>query len=95
MTFHKQDVLARIGGTQFLVLTLQLDEADCPTVTGRIRAHLDASETRAFVGGAVKIRCGWTTRAQGDPTSLEDLMAHSDWAMLESREGRPAAFGAR
>ena len=37
VTFRKNDVLARIGGTQFLVLTLSLDESDCATMTGRIR----------------------------------------------------------
>ena len=88
VTFHKIDVMARIGGTQFLVLTLHLAEPDCSAVTTRIRAHLGAPETRQFVGAAVEVCCGWTTRQAGDRTSLEDLMARSDWAMLESREGR-------
>ncbi|MFZ0250026.1 MAG: diguanylate cyclase [Acidimicrobiales bacterium] len=92
VTFRKNDVLARIGGTQFLVLTLQLDDADGATLTGRIHEHLGAPETRAFVGAAVEIYCGWTTRQGGDRTSLEELMARSDWAMVESREGRQAAI---
>ena len=93
VTFRKHDVLARIGGTQFLALALQLQESDCDTLTGRIRDHLGAPETRAFVGGPVEVCCGWTTRPGGDRTSLEDLMARSDWAMLESRDGRQASFG--
>ena len=92
VTFRKNDVLARIGGTQFLVLTLHLDESDGATMTGRIREHLGAPDTREFVGAPVEVCCGWTTRQGGDRTSLEDLMARSDWAMLESREGRRAAF---
>ncbi len=93
VTFRKTDVLARIGGTQFLVLALHVEEPDCPALTARIRQHLGAPETRAFVGAAVEVCCGWTTRPGGERTSLEDLMARSDWAMLESREGRQAAFG--
>jgi len=93
VSFRKTDVLARIGGTQFLVLTLHLDESDGAALTGRIRDHLGATETRAFVGAAVDVCCGWTTRQGGERTSLEDLVARSDWAMLESREGRQAAFG--
>ena len=93
MTFRKNDVLARIGGTQFLVLTLHLEESECATVTGRIREHLGAPATREFVGAPVEICCGWTTRQVGEHTSLEDLVARSDWAMLESREGRQAGFG--
>jgi diguanylate cyclase (GGDEF)-like protein len=94
VTFRKNDVLARVGGAQFLVLALLPEEADCATLTGRIRDHLAAFETQEFVGAPVEVCCGWTTRPGGDPTSLEDLMARSDWAMLESREGRRAAFGA-
>ncbi len=91
VTFRTNDVLARIGGTQFLVLTLHPAEPDCSALTARIRAHLGAPETRQFVGGAVEVCCGWTTRQAGDRISLEDLVARSDWAMLESREARRAS----
>jgi diguanylate cyclase (GGDEF)-like protein/PAS domain S-box-containing protein len=93
VTFRKSDVLARVGGTQFLVLTLHLAQSDCATVTNRIRDHLGAPETREFVGAPVEVCCGWTTRPGGDRMSLEELVARSDWAMLESRDGRQAAFG--
>ena len=58
VTFRKSDVMARIGGTQFLVLTLHLDDADGAGASGRIREHLGAPETRAFVGAAVDIGPG-------------------------------------
>jgi diguanylate cyclase (GGDEF)-like protein/PAS domain S-box-containing protein len=90
VSFHKHDVLARIGGTQFLVLSLRLSDPDCSALTNRIRDHLAAPETTAFVGAAVEVCCGWTTRQVGDRTSLEELVARSDWAMLESREARQA-----
>ena len=93
VTFRKHDVLARIGGTQFLVLTLQFEDSECAAVTGRIRSHLSAPATRQFVGAPIEVCCGWTTRQGGERTSLEDLIARSDWAMLESREGRRATFG--
>jgi diguanylate cyclase (GGDEF)-like protein/PAS domain S-box-containing protein len=93
VTFRKSDVLARVGGTQFLALTLHLAQSDCATVTRRIRDHLGAPETRGFVGAPVEVYYGWTTRPGGDRMSLEELVARSDWAMLESRDGRRAAFG--
>ena len=93
VTFRKNDVLARIGGTQFLALTLHLEESECVTVTGLILEHLGAPATREFVGAPVEVCCGWTTRQGGERTSLEELMERSDWAMLESREDDQAAFG--
>ncbi len=94
VTFRKNDVLARVGGTQFLVLTLHVDNADYAGLIRRFRAHLNAPETREFVGAAVKVRCGWTTRYSGERTSLEELMARSDGAMVQARDDRQTPFGA-
>jgi GGDEF domain-containing protein len=91
VTFRRGDVLARIGGTQFLGLTIHMTPSDCAAVTNRIRDHLLAPETQDFVGAGVEICCGWTTRPAGDRMSLEELVARSDWAMLESRDGRRAS----
>jgi diguanylate cyclase (GGDEF)-like protein/PAS domain S-box-containing protein len=91
VTFRKGDVLARIGGTQFLGLTIHMAPSDCAAVTSRIHDHLGAPATREFVGAPVEVCCGWTTRPSGDRMSLEELVARSDWAMLESREGRRAS----
>ena len=97
VAFRRNDVLARIGGTQFLVLALNLATPECLTITSRIRRHLDAPDTTEFVGAAVEVSFGWTTRRAGDRSSLEDLMARSDWAMLEARDaaGGPGPAPAR
>jgi PAS domain S-box-containing protein len=59
--------------------------------TSRIWRHLAAPETTEFVGSHVEASFGWATREAGDRTSLEDLVARSDWAMLEARDARRAA----
>jgi len=94
VTFSRSDVLARIGGAQFLVLALHLSEHHCGTVTRRIEAHLADPGTTEFVGAEVAVSFGWTTRHAGDRWSLADLVARSDWAMLEAREARQAVRGA-
>ena len=86
--FRKNDVLARIGGTQFLVLALNLGEPECASITSRIEDHLASPVTVDFVGAEVEAWLGWTTRRAGDGGSLEELMARSDWAMLEARDAR-------
>jgi diguanylate cyclase (GGDEF)-like protein/PAS domain S-box-containing protein len=93
VAFRKGDVLARIGGTQFLALALKLSEPDCATITRRIEAHLADAGTTEYVGAAVGVCFGWTTRGAGDRASLAELVARSDWAMLEAKEARLAARG--
>ena len=84
-------MLARIGGTEFLVLAFDLADAESMTMTSHIRHHLAAPETTAFVGAEVEVAFGWATRRAGDPASLEDLVVRSDLAMLEARRSRQAA----
>ena len=94
VTFRKNDVLARIGGTQFLVLTRAPRRSpSAPRVTGRIREHLGAPGPRRFVGAPVEICCGWTTAPGRRAHLARGPGGPSDWAMLESREDRQAAFG--
>ena len=94
VTFRRTDVLVRLGGTAFLVLAFSIDEADRETLSERIRRHLAAPETTAFVGAEVGVSLGWVTRRPRDGSSLEKLVARADWAMHEAREasravGRP------
>jgi diguanylate cyclase (GGDEF)-like protein/PAS domain S-box-containing protein len=91
VAFGKNDVLARIGGTQFLVLALNLRASDWTQLTARIRHHLSTPDTTEFIGAEVRVSFGWTTRQAGDRSSLEELVARSDWAMLEAKEAREAA----
>jgi len=93
VTFRKHDVLARVGGTEFLVLAFNLAEPESTAITSHIRHHLAAPETTAFVGAEVEVALGWTTRRAGDPASLEDLVARSDLAMREARRDRHSASG--
>ncbi len=95
VVFGRNDVLARIGGTQFLVLALNLRAPDWTHVTARILHHLSSPDTTEFVGAAVRVSFGWTTRPGGDRSSLEELVARSDWAMLEAKEAREAANRSR
>ena len=66
-----------------------------PDVTARILHHLSSPDTTEFVGAAVRVSFGWTTRPGGDRSSLEELVARSDWAMLEAKEAREAANRSR
>jgi diguanylate cyclase (GGDEF)-like protein len=79
VAFRRSDVVARIGGTLFFVLAMDLID-DPGTLTEHIRRHLASAETRGFVGGRIELSMGWITRWPRDPASLEELVQRSERA---------------
>jgi diguanylate cyclase (GGDEF)-like protein/PAS domain S-box-containing protein len=79
VAFRKSDVVARVGGTLFFVLAMELTD-DRDAITELIRRQLAAAETVEFVGGRIEIALGWATRLPGEAASLEALMERSDRA---------------
>ena len=77
VTFRRSDVVARIGGTLFAVLALDLSEDERDGVEKRIMEHLTNVETVRYVGDDIEVRLGWTTCRPGDETSLEELIGRS------------------
>jgi diguanylate cyclase (GGDEF)-like protein/PAS domain S-box-containing protein len=86
VTFRRSDVVARIGGTLFAVIALDLHEDQRGGVEKRIMEHLTNAETVRYVGDDIEVRLGWTTRLPGDDTPLEELIGRS------ARSRRTAAY---
>jgi diguanylate cyclase (GGDEF)-like protein/PAS domain S-box-containing protein len=77
VAFRRSDVVARIGGTLFTVLALDLREDERDGVEKRIMEHLTNVETVRYVGDDIEVRLGWTTRPPGDQSPLEELIGRS------------------
>jgi len=77
VTFRRTDVVARIGGTLFAVLALDLHEDERDRVEKRIMEHLTNVETVRYVGDDIEVRLGLTTRTPGDESPLEELIGRS------------------
>ena len=60
VAFRRSDVVARIGGTLFTVLALDLREDERDGVEKRIMEHLTNVETVRYVGDDIEVRLGWT-----------------------------------
>lgn len=100
-TFRQADVLARMGGDEFLAMAVGLRPADRPALERRIRQHLaeeggpagpvsdgpPAGPVPASPGpaGPVEVSFGWATRRRGDPVTLQDLVADADTSMYRAR----------
>lgn len=88
--FRRSDLVARIGGDEFLAVTLGLRQEDRAGLERRIRGFLSVAEVARSVGQPVQVSFGWVTRPAGGSVTLEELMARADEAMYEARGTRRA-----
>ena len=80
---RRADLVARIGGDEFVALTLGLDAPECGAVEERIRERLRSAATVAEVGRTVEVSVGWAARPVLATSTVEDLLAGADSVMYE------------
>jgi two-component system, cell cycle response regulator len=84
-TFRGSDIVARIGGDEFVALTSLHYEHDVDTLCARLREHLrefNASQQRPY---AVDLSIGATLIDDSANENLEDFIARADEAMYQEK----------
>lgn len=89
-TFRSSDVVARIGGDEFVVLA-RCDAESEEAMRERLGANVDEANARSTRSHALSLSIGAATWDPADAISLEALMAEADTAMLEAKRSRKAA----
>lgn len=89
-TFRESDVIARIGGDEFVVMITGTDESHGGVILDRLMSHLDlhnaATEQRfrrCLSAGIVYVNSG------EKPWSVEELLKSADQLMYEAKRGKP------
>lgn len=79
---RESDVVARMGGDEFVVLLPDTDREGAETIAGRLSADLDG----AMAGGGFGIRFSIGVAAFQDPGDrVDDLLRHADALMYEAK----------
>jgi diguanylate cyclase (GGDEF)-like protein len=92
-TFRGSDVVARIGGDEFVALAYLHNERDVETLCTRLREHLrefNASSGRAY---SVDLSIGAAVIDESADENLEEFIARADEAMYQEKRaanGRPS-----
>lgn len=87
-TFREADLIARVGGDEFVVMTMDADRRDTARLIGRIRMHLAGAEHRAALEFPLSVSIGTVTHAPGDEETLEELLKRADRRMYEEKNER-------
>jgi diguanylate cyclase (GGDEF)-like protein len=86
---RRSDVIARIGGDEFVALTVGLDDEQCARLEARLRADLASQHTASLVGTAVDVSLGWARRSPNQ--GIEEMLVEADRLMYLSKAAKRRA----
>jgi diguanylate cyclase (GGDEF)-like protein len=87
-TFRESDIIARIGGDEFAVITLDTDWNDVEVLCTRLQANLAAFNASVDHGYQLSLSFGVSHRDARYPCSADELLVLADKAMYEQKRSR-------
>jgi diguanylate cyclase (GGDEF)-like protein len=88
-TFRESDVIARIGGDEFVVMIAGADEFNGCSIIGRLQENLHSHNIFAKKCYRLSLSAGIVYCDPGEsPCSLEVLLKKADQLMYERKRGR-------
>jgi diguanylate cyclase (GGDEF)-like protein/PAS domain S-box-containing protein len=84
-TFRASDILARIGGDEFVVLAIDTDSANPEVLTARLQENLEARNAKGDHHYRLSLSVGVARYDPEHPCSIDELLARADRAMYEQR----------
>jgi diguanylate cyclase (GGDEF)-like protein/PAS domain S-box-containing protein len=88
-TFRKSDVIARIGGDEFVVLAIETSLSSPSTLSNRLKEELqyyNQEQSRAY---QLSLSVGWVCYDPRSPKPLEELLEEADQAMYDQKKNTP------
>jgi len=86
-TFRESDIIARIGGDEFLVLAIETDGFPAEVLTARLQRNLQARNAKGDLRYKLSLSMGLARYEPERPCSIDELVARADRAMYEKKRG--------
>lgn len=87
-TFRKSDIIARIGGDEFVILALDTSWTVAEILAFRLQENLQSHNTKTTRPYKLSFSIGFSYYDHGNPCSLEELIERADTYMHEVKRGR-------
>jgi diguanylate cyclase (GGDEF)-like protein/PAS domain S-box-containing protein len=87
-TFRESDVIARIGGDEFVTLLFESSDSGTEIYRLRLRDGFTVSKARGSFNPPLSISVGVAEYDPGHPVSLEDLLTRADALMYEDKKDK-------
>ena len=85
-TFRESDIIARIGGDEFVVLAIEALEDVFQFINSRLQENIDLFNKKNNLKYELSMSIGIAHYAHENPISLDMLIAHADKLMYEDKK---------
>lgn len=87
-TFRESDILARMGGDEFVVLATDTSAAGAEVMTRRLQANLQALNADPTRSAPLAVSVGVALYDPAAPATLDELLARADTLMYRQKQER-------
>jgi diguanylate cyclase (GGDEF)-like protein/PAS domain S-box-containing protein len=84
-TFRKSDLIARIGGDEFVVLALESKSSSAETLLKRLKENLEINNMQNNLRFQIAVSVGCVQFDPGNPCTLIELLDQADQSMYEHK----------
>ncbi|UCF86781.1 MAG: diguanylate cyclase [Nitrospiraceae bacterium] len=85
-SFRESDIVARVGGDEFVVLAQETSETNLELITTRLRGNLNAHNSVKKRPFELSLSMGITRYDPNHPCSIDDLISRADKLMYEEKK---------
>lgn len=86
--YRKSDIVARIGGDEFVVIPVGSDKDSVELIMSRLRRSIDKFNARGTLGYKLALSAGVAYYDPGNPCSVDELLKQADSSMYEQKKYR-------
>ena len=87
-TFRESDIVARFGGDEFVVLSLETPESGAGILTDRLNEHMTYHNRHADRPYELSVSIGIARYDPAKPVDLHDLIVRADNMMYEQKKAK-------
>ena len=87
-TFRESDIIARIGGDEFVVLTLELTATNVRAFYSRLQKNLDSFNKDGRLPFELALSVGWAHYDPANPKTVKQLLAQADQMMYRHKQSK-------
>jgi len=87
-TFRESDIIARIGGDEFVILALETPEISLNSIAGRLQSHINFHNEKKVLPYHISLSIGTSHFDPEHPRPLDELLSEADSRMYEAKQAK-------